>query len=654
MAGISSLGIGSGVLNRDLVDQLVAAEREPKEQRLDRKAELTEAKLSAYGQLRSAVMEMRLPMRQLGSVDAMKSFTAESSGDNVSANIDASKASRGKYNLDVTQMAQAHAVAFAEMPDRDATSVGAGTLTLSVGDKQTDIQIDDSNDTLQGMANSINDADAGVSASIINTGNGYRLVLSSDETGSANEINMSTDAADGSDFANFLAGAEETSLAQDAKLTVNGISVSKGSNTIDEVVDGVTFDITGEGKSTVTVAQDTKAVADRVQEFVDKFNAVQDTISQLTSYDVDEQQGSILTGDTTVRNVENQLRRTISEIVPGLENANVRSLVDVGISTDWETGKLNFNSQEFQKQLKENPEDVTALFAEQGRATDSQVEFVRSGSNTQPGDYDINVSQAPSRGSLNYSAAETETINVMAGNQFFFEVDGQTEVTAFLEYAPDGSPLSAAGDDFTGEEFAAAMQEALNSSKELKSSGRSVEVAWDDTNGLTFTSGNYGSDSNVNLTGTLNVPGLDAKDGEAGLNIQGTIGGQQAKGDGQVLYLGNDATGGAAGLQVRIAGGEVGDRGSVRFIEGVSEKMVGTITNILGANGALDSRTSNLNRDLERFEEDRVQLERRIESYQQRLIDQFSAADSLVGQFNQTQDYLTQQLAGLAPGGNNN
>ena len=643
MAGISSLGVGSGVLNQDLVDQLVAAERKPKEQRLDQKTELTEAKLSAYGQLRSAVTEMRLPMRQLGSADAMKSFTAESSGSNVSASVDASKASRGTYNLNVTQMAEAHAMAFANMPDRDATSVGEGTLTLSVGDKQTDITIDDTNDTLQGLANSINDAEAGVSASIINTGDGYRLVLSSDETGSANEINMSTDAADGSDLANFLAGAEETTAAQDAELTVNGIPVTKGSNTIDDVVDGVTFDITGDGKSTVEVAQDTKAVADRVQEFVDKFNAVQDTISQLTSYDVDEQQGSILTGDTTVRNVENQLRRSISEIVPGLENANVRSLADVGISTDWETGKLNFNSQKFQQQLVENPDDMTALFAEQGRATDSQIEFVRSGSNTQPGDYSVNVDQMATRGSLTYDLSAAGTMTVEADNEFTFKVDGETDATISLE-----------AKDYTADQLRDALQEQLSNNSALQATGRSVQVDLDVDGNLTFTSNRYGSESNVSLTDSSGLNELATKIGDVGLDVQGTIDGQQAKGDGQVLYLGNDANGGAAGLQVRITGGEVGDRGSVRFIEGVSEKMVGTITDILGANGALDSRTGSLNQDLERFQEDRAQLERRIESYRERLVNQFSAADAMVGQFNQTQDYLTQQLAGLAPGGNKN
>ncbi|MFW5825448.1 MAG: flagellar filament capping protein FliD, partial [Marinobacter sp.] len=574
--------------------------------------------------------------------EAMKSFTAESSGGNVSASVDASKASRGTYNLDVTKMAEAHALAFADMPDRDSTSVGAGTLTLAVGDKTTDITIDDSNDTLQGLANAINDSDAGVSASIINTGNGYRLVLGSDETGTANQINMSTDAAAGSDLANFIAGAEDITPAQDAELTINGIPVTKGSNTIDDVVDGVTFDITGEGKSTVKVAQDTQAVADRVQEFVDKFNALQETIGELTEYDVDEQQASILTGDSTVRNIQNQLKRVLSDVIPGLEGANVRSLADVGISTDWETGNLQFNSQKFQQQLVENPDDVTALFAEQGRATDSQVEFVRSGSNTQPGDYDINVSQMATRGSLGYDLSGAGDITVDAANEFSFRVDGETDAT-----------FSLAEGTYTAEQFRDALQEQLSKNPALEAAGRSVQVDLDGAGNLTFTSNRFGSESNVSLAGLEGVSDLTTKTGQAGLDVEGTINGQQAKGDGQVLYLGNDAGGGAAGLQVRITGGETGDRGSVKFIEGISERTVGTITDILGANGALDSRTSNLNRDLERIQEDREKLDFRIESFQERLIKQFSAADSMVGELNQTRDYLTQQLAGLTPGGNN-
>nr|BBJ04602.1 hypothetical protein YBY_24510 [Marinobacter nauticus] len=650
MASISSLGIGSGVLTSDLVDQLVATERRPTEVRLDQKTERTEALISAYGMLRSAVTELRLPMRQLGSADAMKSFSATSSGSNIDVSVDASKASRGSYSLDVKSLAQSQALASRDVfADRDATSVGRGTMTLQVGDKTTNITIDSSNDTLQGLANAINEANAGVSAGVIDTGNGFQLVLSADETGEANAVNISVTedgAAPGlSRFAFDTAdpenmdGMRQTIAASDAVMEINGVEIRRATNTIENVVDGLTFNITGEGKSTIKVEQDTAAVAERVQAFVDKFNELQGTIRELSSFDSETGQGSILTGDSTVRNIQNQLKRVLTDIIPGLENASVRSLADVGISTDFRTGELQFNSQKFQQQLRENPDDVTALFAEQGRTSDSQVEFVRSGSNTKPGNYDINVTQMASRGTLNYAIPDTaDAIQVQADNSFTFRVDGATNAT-----------VSIAAGDYSGADFAAAIQEALRNNSALSAAGRSVQVGYDATEGLTFTSNRFGSDSNVSLTSLNNVTGLNTATGTAGQDVQGTINGQTAQGDGQVLFLANSAGGDAAGLQVRITGGDVGNRGSVKFIEGVSERAVDAITSILSADGALSSRTDALNRDLERIQEDRIKLDLRIESYQARLVAQFSAADSLISQLNNTRDYVTQQLAALAP-----
>jgi len=650
MASISSLGIGSGVLTSDLVEQLVAAERRPTEVRLDQKTERTEALISAYGMLRSAVTELRLPMRQLGSADAMKSFSATSSGSNIDVSVDASKASRGSYSLDVKSLAQSQALASRDVfADRDATSVGRGTMTLQVGDKTTNITIDSSNDTLQGLANAINEANAGVSAGVIDTGNGFQLVLSADETGEANAVNISVTedgAAPGlSRFAFDTAdpenmdGMRQTIAASDAVMEINGVEIRRATNTIENVVDGLTFNITGEGKSTIKVEQDTAAVAERVQAFVDKFNELQGTIRELSSFDSETGQGSILTGDSTVRNIQNQLKRVLTDIIPGLENASVRSLADVGIGTDFRTGELQFDSQKFQQQLRENPDDVTALFAEQGRTSDSQVEFVRSGSNTQPGNYDINVTQMASRGTLNYAIPDTaDAIQVQADNSFTFRVDGATNAT-----------VSIAAGDYSGADFAAAIQEALRNNSALSAAGRSVQVGYDATEGLTFTSNRFGSDSNVSLTSLNNVTGLNTATGTTGLDVQGTINGQTAQGDGQVLFLANNSGGDAAGLQVRITGGDVGNRGSVKFIEGVSERAVDAITSILGADGALSSRTDALNRDLERIQEDRIKLDLRIESYQERLVKQFSAADSLISQLNNTRDYVTQQLAALAP-----
>ena len=653
MASISSLGIGSGVLTSDLVDQLVAAERAPTENRLNQKAERTDALISAYGKLRSAVTELRLPMRQLGSADAMKSCSATSSGSNVEVSVDAGKAARGSYSVDVVSLAESQALASTEtFGDRDATSVGRGTMTLQVGDKTTEITIDSSNDTLQGLANAINEANAGVSAGVIDTGNGYRLTLSADETGTANALKITaTEEAGAEGLARFEfdpaepaanTGMEQTIAAADAVMKINGVQVTRSTNNIENVIDGLTFNLTETGKSTVKVEQDTVAVAERVQAFVDKFNELQQTISELSSFDSESGQGSILTGDATVRNIQAQLRRVLTDIVPGLENASVRSMADVGISTDFRTGELQFNSQRFQQQLRENPDDVTALFAEQGRTDDSQVEFVRSGSNTLAGRYDINVTQMASRGALSYGVSAADTIDVQADNSFTFQVDGETSAT-----------VSIAAGNYSGSDFAAAIQQALADSSALSAAGRSVQVEYSDTGGLTFTSNRFGSESNVSITDLTNVTGLSTATGNAGQDVEGTINGQVAEGDGQVLFLASNSGGNAAGLQVRITGGDVGNRGSVNFIEGVSERAVDTITGILAADGSLSARTEALNRELGRIEEDRQRLELRIQSYQERLVSQFSAADSLIAQLNSTGDYVSQQLAALAPNANN-
>ncbi|MDR9426323.1 MAG: flagellar cap protein FliD N-terminal domain-containing protein, partial [Marinobacter sp.] len=111
MAGISSLGVGSGVLNSDLVDQLVSAERKPTETRLTQETKQAEAMLSAYGRLRSAVTELRLPMRQLSSPDNLKAFSASSTNEDIGVSVDSTEASKGSYSVEVTSLASAQALA---------------------------------------------------------------------------------------------------------------------------------------------------------------------------------------------------------------------------------------------------------------------------------------------------------------------------------------------------------------------------------------------------------------------------------------------------------------------------------------------------------------------------------------------------------------
>ncbi|WP_338355705.1 flagellar filament capping protein FliD [uncultured Marinobacter sp.] len=660
MASISSLGIGSGVLTSDLVDQLVQAERAPTENRLTRKTEQTQALLSAYGKLRSAVTELRLPMRQLSAPDNLKAFSASSSNEGIGVSVDSTKASRGTYSVEVTSLAGAQALASRDVfADRDATSVGQGTLTLNVGDKTTNITVDNSNDTLQGLANAINDSDAGVSAGVIDTGSGFQLVLSADETGTANAVSISVSGdtggtdTDNQGLSRFAfntgmdteAGLQETIAASDAVMKINGVEVTRSTNSFENVIDGLTFDITETGSSTIKVQQDLGAVADRVQGFVDKFNSLQSTIDSLAGFNAEAGVGSLLTGDSTVRSIQNQLRQVLTRVVPGLENSSVRSLADVGITTNFETGGLEFDRAKFEEQLKNNPDDVTALFAEQGRTTDSQVEFVRSGLNTEPGRYDINITQAATQGSLS-GAAFTAPVTIGAGNdELTFQVNGETSVSVQLTQQTYN----------TAQELADEIQTQLNANNALNASGSGVQVGVGSGGELTFTSSDYGSDSNVSLTSVEDgsAYGLSVASGTSGVDVAGTIGGRTAEGDGQVLFLGN-GNGGASGLQVRILGDQIGSRGSITFVEGVAERTVDLVSSFVGADGAIESRTESLNRDLEQIQENQARLEERIAAYRERLVSQFTAADSLISQLNSTQDYVSQQLAALAPQNNRN
>lgn len=660
MASISSLGIGSGVLTSDLVDQLVQAERAPTENRLTQKTEQTQALLSAYGKLRSAVTELRLPMRQLSAPDNLKAFSASSSNEGIAVSVDSTKASRGTYSVEVTSLAGAQALASRDVfADRDATSVGQGTLTLNVGDKTTNLTIDSSNDTLQGLANAINDSDAGVSAGVIDTGNGFQLVLSADETGTANAVSISVSGdtggtdTDNQGLSRFAfntgmdadAGLRETIAASDAVMEINGVEVIRSTNSFENVIDGLTFDITETGSSIIKVQQDFGAVADRVQGFVDKFNSLQSTIDSLAGFNAEAGVGSLLTGDSTVRSIQSQLRQVLTRVVPGLENASVRSLADVGITTNFETGGLEFDRAKFEEQLKNSPGDVTALFAEQGRTTDSQVEFVRSGLNTEPGRYDINITRAATRGSL-YGTAFTAPVTIGAGNdELTFQINGETSVSVQLTQQTYNN----------SQELADEIQAQLNANNALTASGSSVQVGVGSGGELTFTSSDYGSDSNVSLTSVEDgaAYGLSVATGTAGVDVAGTIGGRTSEGDGQVLFLGN-GNGGASGLQVRISGDQTGSRGSITFVEGVAERTVDLVSSFVGADGAIESRTEGLNRELEQIQESQARLEERIAAYRERLVSQFTAADSLISQLNSTQDFVSQQLAALAPQNNRN
>lgn len=256
------------------------------------------------------------------------------------------------------------------------------------------------------------------------------------------------------------------------------------------------------------------------------------------------------------------------------------------------------------------------------------------------------MTQAATQGTLAGNAAATFPVTIDGTNdEFSLLVNGDTSVNLQLTQQTYNS-----AQDLVDE-----IQAQLNSNNALNASDGSVQVSLGAGDELVFSSSTYGSESSVTLSSAESAAtfGLDAATSTDGLDVAGTIDGRTAEGEGQTLFLGENS-GAASGLQVQILGDQTGSRGSIQFIEGVGERTVDLITNFVGADGAIDTRTESLNRDLERIQENQIRLEERITAYRERLVSQFTAADSLISQLNSTQDFVSQQLAALAPQNNRN
>ena len=660
MTSITSVGIGSGVLTSDLIDQLSDAERGPTEARLDAQEEEITAEISAFGQIQSAVTDLRLPARLLGNPTAMRELSFESSNAAVSGSI-GSAAQAGSYTLEVTSLAQSHSLATGAFVDSNVTTLGTGTLSFSIAGDSVDIAIDDSNNTLDGLAAAINaESSLNASATVIDNGTGYQLVISSTAAGVDNAIDITVTDDDGNHtdtsglsqlvYTTGTSNLTEVAEATDAAFKFNGIPITRSSNTIDDLLTGTTLTLTAtneDSPATITISEDTELVADRVEEFIEKFNELRSLIDEMTEFNAANPSDSgLLLGDSTVRTINTQMRSLLSSVIPGLEDRSIRSLVDVGIETNRDSGLLEFNRSEFIAVLKSNPDDVVALFAEEGYTSDGQIEFVSKSVSTEPGTYDIEITQLATQGSFTGTKDVSAGVTIgAASDTFTLSVDG----TASGEITLTTGTYSSA-------DLITEIQTQINADTNLSDAGVSVVVGLDASNQLTFTSTAYGTASTVDFsavdTDTLTTLGIDAIAGTAGTDVAGSINGKEATGEGQLLSLvseDDDSTteDDATGLVIKVNGGDIGSRGSVTFVEGVGDRFVDLVTGYIGVEGIITTRTEGLNAQIAEIDEQRVSLDLRIETLRSRLVKQFTAADLTISRLNSTADFISRQLAAL-------
>lgn len=384
MASISSLGIGSNLPLDTLLTNLTTAEK-ARLTPITQQQSANTARLTAYGTLKSSLEKFQTANTALNNADLFKSTTAKSSSTDLAVTTTAG-AAPGKYNISVTQLAQSQSLATTTPIESSTDALGDTgmsertiVITQKSRDKPLEIKLTSEQTSLEGIRDAINDADGGVSASIVKVNDKeYQLVLTSTTTGTDNEMTISvkndSKLNDIIGYDGASGGLKQLVKAQNAELTVNNIKIVRPTNTITDAPQGVTLNLSKEVSDvTVTVEKSTDQSKAAIKGWVDAYNSLIDTFNSLTKYTAvdpgaEEQNTSngALLGDTVVRSIQTGLRGMFTQ---GDLNSSYKTLSEIGIAADGTTGKLKIDDTKLTKALNENSSATRLLLVGDGKET---------------------------------------------------------------------------------------------------------------------------------------------------------------------------------------------------------------------------------------------------------------------------------------------
>ncbi|WP_145513207.1 flagellar filament capping protein FliD [Yersinia massiliensis] len=386
MASISSVGIGSNMNLGTLLDQLSASEQ-TRLTPLTNQQTSYKGKLTAYGVLQSALAKVETASAALRKADTLAT-TSISSTNTAFAATTTSGATAGNYTIEVTNLAKAQSLLSSDVPnttDKLGNSNDNRTITITQpGQKKPlEVKLTSEQTSLTGIRDAINKQEGSVTASIMKADdNTYYLALTSKETGTQSEMTVSVSGDDTlNNFLNYTpsttggSGALTQKVkAEDATLTVNGVAITRQSNTITDAPQGVTLTLKALTKKDepeqLTVTRDSTATKAAIQTFVDAYNSLQTTFASLTKYTAVEAgkdqstSNGALVGDGTLRNIQTQLKSQLASAQSG----DVKTLAAMGITQDLD-GKLVIDSKKLDKALTDQPNNVTAFFVGDGKTT---------------------------------------------------------------------------------------------------------------------------------------------------------------------------------------------------------------------------------------------------------------------------------------------
>ncbi|MEM7314985.1 MAG: flagellar filament capping protein FliD [Planctomycetota bacterium] len=613
-------------------------------------------KQAAFSGVEARVLSFRSSLSRLTSIrtTALQDKVVTSSDDTIVEAAASENAVVGNYRLRVDSLARSHQIATAGF-DSLATELGTGDFTIQVGDgaSQT-ITLDETNNTVEGLVDAINRSGADVTASVVNDGSDtpYRIMLTADETGTSNQIAVTSG----------LTGGEAVSFdldtpvqeATNAQVTFGqgdgAISVTSEDNRIEDLIVGVTLnlkDADPDKEITLNVGQDVEGGFEAVSGFVSAYNDLVNHVNEQIQFNAETQVAGILLGERSVTEIADELSFALSSVIPGLES-NSNRLSAVGITFN-DNGTLDLDEGQLRDAISGqvdgvSAEDVARLFTLSAETSRNDVTFVVGNSNTVEGDYGVDITAAATQAFVEASDEITGTVTIHEDNN---------TINLVIDGVSTGE-LTLAEGDYTADELAAEIQSVINNAPEL--GNRDVTVVNDD-GFLLITSEQYGSNSEITFqSGTAwEDLGFNGDETDTGSGIQGhfIVNGEieSATGRGNTL-IGDEGNANTEDLQIRISipADEIGDgvEASISVTRGMASRLDQIIGDMVGTEGDFRRIDERFDLTSDSILESIERLNAQFETQQQSLISQFAALERAVGDLQNTGNFIASQFAGIS------
>jgi len=380
---LSSINLINGGLDvQTIVDNLITVAHQPID-RLQQQNTASQNKITAYQTLNTKLLALKTSVENLlyhggdvplsppssftdrlnGSILALRKAT--SSNENVVTATAAQGMATGSFTIEITKLAKFDTFTSNNFASYTETETKTGSLVIQKGtDEPVTITIDDTNNTLEGIKNAINYANAGFTASILNDGSGtpYRLMITSNDSGTANALAITNNLTEGSGASLTLS---ETTPADDAALQINGIDITSSSNTVANAIEGMTFDLKAEsGTAVVKVDRDIDSIVAGFQDFVTKYNDAASYISSQSTYNTTTKSAGILSGDFTLREARTQITSALTQSV-SLSGCSLSVLSQLGFRLA-NNGTLSLDETKLRDELSTNFNDTAHLLLDDG------------------------------------------------------------------------------------------------------------------------------------------------------------------------------------------------------------------------------------------------------------------------------------------------